>query len=217
MILLLLYCSKRSNSECHWSEILERKRRRSPLFSNGFWNFNYWAWVIKLKSCLQIVMPFAVANDGLNISPHRCTRVHILYTWLAVVRPGNNGLDCYLVSLEVWKCSAFDRSQGFRDKANFTGKMASRRDGFWGIQIPGFFCPAGTYGMYVHEIYPRYGPTVLLWEPKHTKYTRFECTAIATFKYISYTYIYAHTGNCNKHLKRYFIEINKSLKLDLDG
>ena len=27
--------------------------------------------------------------------------------------------------------------------------MASRRDGFWGIKIPGFFCPAGTYGMYV--------------------------------------------------------------------
>ena len=38
--------------------------------------------------------------------------------------------------------------QGFGDKANFTGKMASRRDGFGGIKIPGFFCPAGTYGMY---------------------------------------------------------------------
>ena len=68
-------------------------------------------------------------------------------TW--VTRPCNNGLDCYLASPEVWKCSAFDRPQGFQDKANFTGKMASRRDGFWGIKIPGFFCPAGTYGMYV--------------------------------------------------------------------
>ena len=26
--------------------------------------------------------------------------------------------------------------------------MASRRDGFQGIKFPGFFCPAGTYGMY---------------------------------------------------------------------
>ena len=26
--------------------------------------------------------------------------------------------------------------------------MASRRDGFWGIKIPGFLCPTGTYGMY---------------------------------------------------------------------
>ena len=34
-------------------------------------------------------------------------------------------------------------------KENFTGKMASRRDRFWGTMIPGFFCPAGTYGMYV--------------------------------------------------------------------
>ena len=65
-----------------------------------------------------------------------------------VTRLCNNDLDCYLASPEVWKCSAFDRPQGFRDKANLTGKMASRRDGFWGIKIPGFFCPAGTYGMY---------------------------------------------------------------------
>ena len=37
---------------------------------------------------------------------------------------------------------------GFQDKANFLEKMASRRDRFWGIKIPGFFCPAGTYDMY---------------------------------------------------------------------
>ena len=71
-------------------------------------------------------------------------------TW--VTRPCNNGLNCYLACPEVWKCSAFDRPQGFWDKANFTGKMASRRDGFWGIEIPGFFCPAGTYGMYETQV-----------------------------------------------------------------
>ena len=32
------------------------------------------------------------------------------------------------------------------------GKMAFRQDGFWGIKIPGFFCPAGTYGMYAVSI-----------------------------------------------------------------
>ena len=30
--------------------------------------------------------------------------------------------------------------------------MVSRRDGFWGIKIPGFFCPTGTYGMYEQYI-----------------------------------------------------------------
>ena len=73
--ILLLYFSKRSNSECQFSGILEGKRRRSPLFSNGFCYFNYWAWVIKLKSCLHIVMPLVVANYCLNTSPHRCTGV----------------------------------------------------------------------------------------------------------------------------------------------
>ena len=29
--------------------------------------------------------------------------------------------------------------------------MASRRDGYLGIKFPGFFCPAGTYGMYGTE------------------------------------------------------------------
>ena len=46
----------------------------------------------------------------------------------------------------------FDRPQGFRDKANFTGKEASRRDRCWGIKILGFFCPAGIYGMYAYSI-----------------------------------------------------------------
>ena len=54
--------------------------------------------------------------------------------------------------IDIWsearECSAFDRLQGFRDTPNFTGKMVSVQDGFWGIKIPGFFCPAGTYGMY---------------------------------------------------------------------
>ena len=84
---------------------------------HGFCNFNYWAWVIKLKSCLQIVMPFTVPNDCLTTSPHRCTGVRsIQYTWLAVTRPCNNGLDCYLVSPEARECSTFDRPQGFRNK-----------------------------------------------------------------------------------------------------
>ena len=108
--------------------------------------------MIKLKSCLHIVMPFAVANDckHFTTSLYRCRVDTVYITW--VTRPCNNGLDCYLASPEVWKCSAFDRPQGFGDKANFTGKMASRRDGFWGIKIPGFFCPAGTYGMYVSTL-----------------------------------------------------------------
>ena len=41
-------------------------------------------------------------------------------TW--VTRPCNNGLDCYLASPEVWKCSAFDRPQGFRGQSKFYGK-----------------------------------------------------------------------------------------------
>ena len=81
-------------------------------------------------------------------SLYRCQVDTVYMTWVTWLC--NNGLDCYLASPEVWKCSAFDRPQGFRDKANFTGKMASRRDGLWRIKIPGFFCPAGTYGMYAN-------------------------------------------------------------------
>ena len=40
--------------------------------------------------------------------------------------------------------------------------MASRRDGFWGIKIPGFFCPAGTYGMYGCFLSADYVPVSLL-------------------------------------------------------
>ena len=72
---LLLYTSKRGGSEFLLSDILAGKRRLSSLSSYGSCNSNYWAWVIKLKSCLDIAIPFVLANDCLNTSPHLCTGV----------------------------------------------------------------------------------------------------------------------------------------------
>ena len=40
---------------------------------------NYWALVIKLKSCLEIAMPFVVANYCLNTSPHHFAGVRYRY------------------------------------------------------------------------------------------------------------------------------------------
>ena len=54
-----------------YCDILAGKCWLSSLSSylSGFCNSNYWAWVIKLKSSLEIAMPFVVANDCLNTSP----------------------------------------------------------------------------------------------------------------------------------------------------
>ena len=70
---LLLYTSKRGNPEFLLSDILAGKSRLSSLSTYGLCNSNYWAWVLKLKSRLEIAMPFVLANYCLNTSPHRCT------------------------------------------------------------------------------------------------------------------------------------------------
>ena len=78
-------------------------------------------------------MPFVVANDCLNTLPlwHIDVQVSGRYVSYASRFPDRTiGLDCYLATPKAWEWSAFDKPQGAWDKENFTGKMASRRDGF---------------------------------------------------------------------------------------
>ena len=70
VLALILYCSKRSNSEYLFSDFSAGKKPRVVHVLVWLMLSNYWAWVVKLKSCLEFAMPFAVANYCLNTSPH---------------------------------------------------------------------------------------------------------------------------------------------------
>ena len=138
------YCSKRSYSECQFGDILEGKRRWSSMFSNSFCYFNYWAWVIKLKSCLHIVMPFAVANYCLNTSPHRCKGVRwIQYTWLGLL---DRVIMVLIAILPVQKSENAVHLTGHKDsgQSKFYGKNGvPAGTGFQGSKFRDFSVPPG--------------------------------------------------------------------------
>ena len=101
---------------------------------------NYWAWMIKLKSCLEITMPFVVAQW---LSKHLTTSLYMCLFDHTVISARIIGLDCYLATQKAWEWSAFDRPQGIRDKVNFTGKMRPAGTDFRGIKFRDFSVPPG--------------------------------------------------------------------------